>query len=88
MERILTKSLGMCNTFSKISLLSSILPLSVTSTGELSPIRIGGPFHAFNEEYTTFVEAMLCDAPESTIQSSGEELMATKAWLEFPSLGL
>jgi hypothetical protein len=80
------ESLGTCSTFSKLSFVSSILPLSVTSTGELSPIRIGGPFHASNEEYTSFVASMWCDAPESMIQASGEELMAIKAWLEFPFL--
>jgi hypothetical protein len=48
----------MCSTFSKLPLVSSILPLSVTSTEELSPVRIGGPFHASNEEYTSFEVSM------------------------------
>jgi hypothetical protein len=42
--------LGTCSTFSKLSFVSSIISLSVTLNGDLSPIRIGGPFHASNEE--------------------------------------
>jgi hypothetical protein len=87
MERILTKCLGTCNTFSKLPFVSSIVPLSMTSTRELSPIIIGGPLHASNEEYTYFMKSMWCDAIESMIQASGEELMAIKAWLEFSFLG-
>jgi hypothetical protein len=82
----LTKILGMCSTFLKLQFVSSILPLLVTSTGEFFPIRIRGPLHASNEEYTSFVASMWCYALESTIQASGEELMAIKAWLELPFL--
>jgi hypothetical protein len=42
--------LGTCSTFLKLPFVSSILPLSVTSTGNFSPIRIEGPLHASNEE--------------------------------------
>jgi hypothetical protein len=82
MERRLTESLVTCSTFSKLPLVSSILPLTVTSTEELSPIKIGEPLHASKEEYTTFEASMLCDAPESVIQALGEELMAINEWLE------
>jgi hypothetical protein len=44
------ESLGTCSTFSKLPFVSSIFHLIVTSTRELSPIRIGGPLHASNEE--------------------------------------
>jgi hypothetical protein len=53
----------------------------VTSTGELSPIRIEGLLHASNEEYTSFVDSMWCYAPESTIKALREKLMAIKAWI-------
>jgi hypothetical protein len=79
--------LGTCSTFSKLSFVSSIISLSVTLNGDLSPIRIGGPFHASNEEYTSFLDSMWCDAPKSMIQALGEELMAIKTWLELPLWG-
>jgi hypothetical protein len=81
------KSLGTYNTFSNLPLVTSILPLSVTSTEELSPIIIGGPLHESSEEYTYFVSSMWCDAPEYMIQASREKLMAIKAWIEFVLLG-
>jgi hypothetical protein len=84
----LMKIVGTRSTLSKILFVSSILPLSVTSTAELFPVRIGGPLNASNEEYNYFLESMWCDVPESMIQTSGEELMEINAWLEFPFLGL
>jgi hypothetical protein len=49
-------------------------------------MRIGGPLHASNEEYTASKAAMQFDAHESTIQASREELIGIKARLELPFL--
>jgi hypothetical protein len=68
-----------CRTYSKLPFLRSTHPWPKTSIGESSPIRMGALVHDFKDERTFFVAAMWCDAPESMIHASGEELIAIKA---------